>query len=204
MVKNMKCPLCGSESNEIIKSKGNTTREILLKCKECGNTFRETVIIPKMVECRVIISKFEDSQKKNLKLYPDEVVRVGDVLLIDDEEIKVTSLENKRGGRVQGSEISLLETIWASSLAGPARVGISVDFGGRILSRKVEIERDFQFTVGDVVKMGRTLFRIKSMKTIDSKVRKGSSRAEDTKRVYGQPLNSKENFQYDLSSKVVE
>ena len=204
MVKNMKCPLCGSESNEIIKSKGNTTREILLKCKECGNTFRETVIIPKMVECRVIISKFEDSQKKNLKLYPDEVVRVGDVLLIDDEEIKVTSLENKRGGRVQGSEISLLETIWASSLAGPARVGISVDFGGRILSRKVEIERDFQFTVGDVVKMGRTLFRIKSMKTIDSKVRKGSSRAEDTKRVYGQPLNSKENFQYDLSPKVVE
>jgi uncharacterized Zn finger protein len=58
--------------------------------------------------------------------------------------------------------------------------------------------------VGDVVKMGKTLFRIKSMKTIDAKVRKGSSRAEDTKRVYGKPLNSGENFQYDLSSKVVE
>jgi uncharacterized Zn finger protein len=200
----MKCPLCDSESNELIKSKGKTTKEILFKCKECGNTFRETLTIPKLVECRVIISKFEDSQKKTLKLYPDEELRIGDVLLVDDQEVKVTSLENKRGGRVQGSEISQLETIWASSLTGPARVGISVDFGGRILSRKVEIERDFQFTVGDVVKMGRTLFRIKSMKTIDSKVRKGSSRAEDTKRVYGQPLNSKENFQYDLSSKVVE
>lgn len=200
----MKCPLCDSESNEIIKSKGKTTREILLKCNECGITFRETVSIPKMVECRIIISKFEDSQKKNLKLYPDEVLRVGDVLLVEDEEVKVTSLENNRGGRVQRSEVSLLETIWASSLTGQVRVGISVDFWGRILSRKVEIERDFQFTVGDVVKMGRTLFRIKSMKTIDAKVRKGSSMAEDTKRVYGQPLNSGENFQYDLSSKVVE
>jgi uncharacterized Zn finger protein len=199
----MKCPLCDSESNEIIKSKGKTTREILLKCNECGNTFRETVTIPKMVECRIIISKFEDSQKKNLKLYPDEVLGVGDVLLVDDEEVKVTSLENNRGGRVLRSEVSLLETIWASSLTGQVRVGISVDFGGRILSRKVEIERDFQFTVGDVVKMGKTLFRIKSMKTIDAKVRKGSSRAEDTKRVYGQPLNSRENFQYDLSRRVV-
>jgi uncharacterized Zn finger protein len=199
----MKCPLCDSESNEIIKSKGKTTREILLKCNECGNTFRETVTIPKMVECRIIISKFEDSQKKNLKLYPDEVLGVGDVLLVDDEEVKVTSLENNRGGRVLRSEVSLLETIWASSLTGQVRVGISVDFGGRILSRKVEIERDFQFTVGDVVKVGRTLFRIKSMKTIDAKVRKGSSRAEDTKRVYGQPLNSRENFQYDLSRRVV-
>lgn len=200
----MKCPLCDSESNEMIKSKGKTTREILLKCNECGNTFRETFSIPKMVECRIIISKFEDSQKKNLKLYPDEVLRVGDVLLVEDEEVKVTSLENNRGGRVQRSEVSLLETIWASSLTGQVRVGISVDFWGRILSRKVEIERDFQFTVGDVVKMGRTLFRIKSMKTIDAKVRKGSSMAEDTKRVYGQPLNSGENFQYDLSSKVIE
>jgi uncharacterized Zn finger protein len=200
----MKCPLCDSESNEMIKSKGKTTREILLKCNECGNTFRETVSIPKMVECRIIISKFEDSQKKNLKLHPDEVLRVGDVLLVEDEEVKVTSLENNRGGRVQRSEVSLLETIWASSLTGQVRVGISVDFWGRILSHKVEIERDFQFTVGDVVKMGRTLFRIKSMKTIDAKVRKGSSMAEDTKRVYGQPLNSGENFQYDLSSKVIE
>jgi uncharacterized Zn finger protein len=200
----MKCPLCDSESNEIIKSKGKTTREILLKCNECGNTFRETVNIPKMVECRIIISKFEDSQKKNLKLYPDELLRVGDIMLVDDEEVKVTSLENNRGGRVQRSEVSLLETIWASSLTGPVRVGISVDFGGRILSRKVEIERDFQFTVGDVVKMGRTLFRIKSMKTIDAKIRKGSSRAEDTKRVYGQPLNSRDDFQYDLSPKVIE
>jgi uncharacterized Zn finger protein len=200
----MKCPLCDSESNEIIKSKGKTTREILLKCNECGNTFRETVNIPKMVECRIIISKFEDSQKKNLKLYPDELLRVGDIMLVDDEEVKVTSLENNRGGRVQRSEVSQLETIWASSLTGPVRVGISVDFGGRILSRKVEIERDFQFTVGDVVKMGRTLFRIKSMKTIDAKIRKGSSRAEDTKRVYGQPLNSRDDFQYDLSPKVIE
>jgi uncharacterized Zn finger protein len=200
----MKCPICESVSHEIIKSRGKNIKEILLRCNECGNIFRETVNIPKMVECRIIISKFENSQKKNLKLYPDDVLQVGDVLMVDDEKVKVTSLENNKGGRVQRSMVSLLETIWAYSLTGQIRIGISVDFGGRILSRKVEIEPDFQFSVGDVVKMGRTLFRIRSMKSIDSMVRKGSSRAEYIKRIYGNPLHSREKFQYDLSPKVVE
>ena len=200
----MKCPTCESESHEIIKSRGKNIREFLLKCNECGNIFRETITIPKMVECRIIISKFENSQKKNLKLYPDDVFEIGDLLMVDDEKVKVTSLENNRGGRVHRSEVSQLGTIWAYSLTGQVRVGISVDFGGRILSNKVEIEPEFQFSIGDVVKMGRTLFKIKSIKSTDSVIRRGSSRAEDVKRIYAQPLNNKENFQYDLSPNVVE
>lgn len=200
----MKCPVCNSESHEIIKTKGKNTKEVLLKCNECGNTFRETIKIPKMVECRIIISKFEESEKKRIKLYPDEVLQLGEVLVVDGEEVEITSLENNRGGRVSTSQVSQLETIWASSLAGPARVGISIDYGGRILSHKVEVERDFQFTVGDIVKMRRAVFRIKSMKTITSKIRKGSATAEQIKRVYGRPAGHNEKFKYDLSSKIVE
>jgi uncharacterized Zn finger protein len=200
----MKCPVCDSESYEIIKTKGKNTKEVLLKCNECGNTFRETINIPKRVECRIIISKFEESEKKHIKLYPDEVLQLGEILVVDDEDVEITSLENNRGGRVSKSLVSELETIWASSLSGPARVGISIDYGGRILSRKVEVERDFQFTVGDVVKMGRAVFRIKSMKTITSKIRKGSALAEQIKRVYGRPADRKDKFQYDLTTKIVE
>jgi uncharacterized Zn finger protein len=200
----MKCPVCDSESHEVLKTKGKNTKEVLLKCNECGNTFRETIKIPKMVECRVIISKFEESGKKQIKLYPDEILEVGEVLVVDEEEVEITSLENNRGGRVSKSSVSELETIWASSLEGPARVGISIDYGGRIFSKKVEVERDFQFSVGDVVKMGKAIFRIKSMKTITSKIRKGSALAEQTKRVYGRPDIRNDRFQYDLTSKVIE
>ncbi len=200
----MKCPVCNSESHEVLKTKGKNTKEVLLKCNECGNTFRETITIPKMVDCRVIISKFEESGKKQIKLYPDEILEVGEVLVVDEEEVEITSLENNRGGRVSKSPVSQLETIWASSLEGPARVGISIDYGGRIFSKKVEVERDFQFTVGDVVKMGKAIFRIKSMKTITSKIRKGSALAEQTKRVYGRPDIRNDRFQYDLTSKVIE
>ena len=200
----MKCPVCDSESYEILKTKGKTTKEVLLKCNECGNTFREIIQIPKMLECRVIISKFEESEKKRINLYPDEVLEVGEVLVVDGEEVEITSLENNRGGRVSKTPVSELETIWASSLSGPARVGISIDYGGRILSKKVEVERDFQFTVGHVVRMGKSVFRIKSMKTITSKIRKGSALAEQTKRVYGRPASRNDKPQYDLTTKVVE
>jgi uncharacterized Zn finger protein len=200
----MKCPVCDSESCEILKTKGKNTKDVLLKCKECGNTFRETITIPKMVECRVIISKFEESVKKTIKIYPDEVLEAGEVLIVDDEEVEITSLENIRGGRVLKSPVSELVTIWAASLAGPARVGISIDYGGRILSRKVEVERDFQFNVGDVVKLERAVFQIKSMKTITSRVRKGGAVAEQIKRVYGRPADKRDRFQYDLTSKIVE
>nr|WP_319372773.1 HVO_0476 family zinc finger protein [uncultured Methanobacterium sp.] len=200
----MKCPVCDSESYEILKTKGKNTREVLIKCNECGNTFKETVIIPKMVECRVIISKFEESVKKTIKIYPDEVLEVGEVLVVDGEEVEITSLENNRGGRVLKSPVSELVTVWAASLAGPTRVGISIDYGGRILSRKVEIERDFQFNVGDVVKLERAVLQIKSMKTITSRIRKGGTPAEQIKRVYGRPADKRDRFQYDLTSKIVE
>lgn len=200
----MKCPVCNSESCEILKTKGKNTKEVLLKCDECGNTFKEIIKIPKMIECRVIISKFEESEKKRIKLYPDEVLEAGEVLVVDGEEVEITSLENNRGGRVSKSQVSELETIWASSLEGPTRVGISVDYGGRIFSKKVEVERDFLFAVGDVVRMGRAVFVIKSMKTITSKLRRGSALAEQTKRVYGKPTRGPEKPKYDLTSKVIE
>lgn len=200
----MKCPVCDSESYEILKTKGKNTKEVLLKCNECENTFRETINIPKMVERRVIISKFEDSFKKTIELYPDEILEMGEVLRVDGEEVEVTSLENTRGGRVSKSTVLELVTIWATSLSGPARVGISIDYGGRILSRKVEVERDFQFNVGNVVKLGRAVFVIKSMKTITSKIRKGGATADQIKRIYGRPADRRDRFQYDLTSKLVE
>jgi uncharacterized Zn finger protein len=203
-VKKMKCPVCDSESYEILKSKGKNIKEVLLKCNECGNTFRETIKIPKMVEIRVIISKFEESLKKTIKLYPDEILEIGEVLMVDDEEVEITSLENTRGGRVSKSMVSELVTIWATSLTGPTRVGISIDYGGRILSQKVDVERDFQFNVGDTVKLGKAVFTIKSMKTITSKIRKGGAPADQIKRIYGRPADRRDRFQYDLTSKIVE
>ena len=198
----MKCPVCGSRSSQVLKSKGKTSRELLLKCEECGNVFRETVNIGKPLDCRVVISEFEKSHKTFIKVYPEDILSVGEIIEVDGREGEITSIENKRSGRVSKSPVRDIETIWASYIDIPARVGISVDFGGRILSEKVEVDREFEFVVGDVVKMGNLYFRINSLKTLERKMRRGFARAGVTKRVYGRPVDEKR-YKYDLSSKVI-
>lgn len=199
----MKCPVCESESYEILKSKGKHSKELLLKCEECGNVYRETIIREKPVDVRIVVSEFEESKKDFIKLYPDEVLMVDDILDLDGKEVAVNSIEIKTSARVYKSPVSDIETIWASSMDIPSRVGISVDFGGRIISKKVDVDRDFEFTVGDVVKLGNLVFKISSMKTLERKVRKGFARASVTKRVYGRPLEESVRYNYDLSSNIV-
>ncbi len=199
----MKCPACGFESYEILKSKGKHSKELLLKCEGCGNIYREIVRREKPVDVRIITSEFESSKKEFIKLYPDEEFRVGDVIEFQNKKVQITSIETKRGGRINKSLVSEINTIWASSLDIPARIGISVDFGGRIISKKVDVDRDFEFHIGDVVKLGDLIFKVNSIKTIERKVRKGFAKAYVTKRVYGKPLDRGVRYNYDLSSKLV-
>jgi uncharacterized Zn finger protein len=199
----MKCPVCGSESYQILKSKGKKTRDLLLKCDECKTIYKEIIAETNPVNCRIIISEYGTSKKMYIKLHPDDFLEVDDILHVDGSEVLITSIEIKSGARVGKSHVSDIETIWASSLDLPARVGVSIDFGGRIVSKKVEVNRDFEFKVGDVIKLGRLLFKVYSIKTMKKNKRRGSSKAFLTKRVYGRPLNKDESFNYDLSSKVV-
>jgi uncharacterized Zn finger protein len=198
----MKCSECGSESLKILKSKGKKSRELLLKCNDCGNIFREVIDVDNPTDIRVVVSEFEKSHKTFIKLYPDEILETGVLLDLNGREALISSIENKKRGRISKSMVKDIETIWATYHDIPARVGISVDYGGRILSEKVDINPDFEFTIGDVVKMGNIIFRINSLKTLERKMRRGFARASVTKRVYGRPVEEKR-FKYDLSSKVI-
>ena len=200
----MKCTQCGSESCEILKSKGKKSKELLLKCNKCGNIFRENVEVEKQTEVRVVVSEYETSHKTSVKLYPDEILEFEGVLDLEGRPAQITSIENKKSGRVMVCPVSEIDTIWASYIDTPSRVGISIDFGGRILSKKVVVDREFEFTIGDVVKLGDILFKIKAMKTQDRKMRKGFAKAFVIKRVYGRPGDDLKRYTYDLTSKIID
>lgn len=200
----MNCTQCGSESCEILKSKGKKSKELLLQCNECGNIFRETVAVENPLKIRVVVSEYETSHKTSVDLYPDEVLEFEGVLDLDGRPAQITSIENNRGGRVMVAKVSEIDTIWASYIDTPARLGISVDYGGRILSKKVEVDREFEFTIGDVVKLENVLFKIRAMKTQERKMRKGFAKAFVIKRVYGRPDIDLKRYDYDLTNKIVE
>lgn len=199
----MKCPACQSEYYEILKSKGKHSKELLLKCEDCGTVYKEFIAREKPVDVRIITSEFESSKKEFIRLYPDEELMMGDILEFKNKKVEITSIETKRGGRTNKSTVNEINTIWASSLDIPARVGISIDYGGRILSWKVDVERDFEFHIGDIIRIENRLLKVNSIKTVERKVIKGFARANIAKRVYGKPLDAGIRYNYDLSSKIV-
>ncbi len=205
----MKCPTCGSNSIQVLKSKNEDSKskeitKLLLKCEDCENIFREVVSIDKPQEYRVIISEHEKSRKAAVNLYPDEKLSVGDILEVGDGTVEITSLENIRGGRIDKGIASEISTIWAFSRDIPSRIGVSIDYRGDIVSKKVEVDREFSFTIGDIIKIENHVFKVKTLKTLERRMKKGSARAAVIRRVYGKPITSKINYRYDLTDKVVE
>jgi len=204
----MRCPTCGSKSYEVVNSKVEVSKtkkynKLLLKCNDCESVYRETLTEKKPDDYRIIISEHDFSRKSHVKLYPEGQIQVGDVLDVDGVNVEITSIETKRGSRVSKSPLSEVETIWALSLDIPARVGISIDFRGRVISKKVEVDRNFEFGVGDIIKIGKFVLRIHSIKTMTRRLKKGTAAAFMVKRVYGKPLDERRSYDYDLSNKVV-
>ncbi|BDH79167.1 MAG TPA: hypothetical protein GXX31_07635 [Methanothermobacter sp.] len=203
----MKCPICGSESLKVLKSKTESDskykkiKRLILECEDCGTIFKERLVISKPLEYPVIISQYEKSWKDKVKLYSDEEIAVGDTLSIGGRLVEITSLELKNGKRVDKCKALDLATIWAIPLDAPARIGISIDLHGRVFSRKLELDRNFTFRVGDIFKLEDHIFQVKSIKTTDRHIKRGGAPAHKIKRVYGSPTRGK--YKFDLSDNII-
>lgn len=203
----MVCPACGFEEYELIKSKGKNNRELLVQCEKCGHVYHE--IAPEEayeIEVRVIISEFEKSWKTSVTLYSDEYLEIGTLLYIDDKDVEVTSIENTSGNRVFECPVVDIKTIWAKSLDTLARIGLSIDNQGNVISHKIEVEREFIISIGDIGEVNGLKFRVYGIKTIERNMKKGFAYAKVIKRIYGKLLSSKDKskVKYDLSEYVVK
>ena len=203
----MSCPICDFEEYEVLKTKGKKVKELLVKCDNCGHVYHETAPEEaKELQVRVVISEFEKSWKSTVELYSDEYLEIGTLLYIDDKEVEVTSIENQQGNRVYECPVVEIKTIWAKSLDTLSRIGISIDHEGNVISHKIEIEREFIFTIGDVGEIKGLKFRIYGIKTLERSMKKGFAYARVIKRVYGKLLSGKDKsrVKYDLTEYVVK
>ena len=201
----MDCPICGCDDIEIINSKQKTTKkklteEYLLKCEECGHVFRNTISLKKPRPYRLIISEQEKSHKTTIDLSPSDELELGDVLLSELGQVEVTGIE-VGDKRVNKSKLEDVDTIWASSVEIPARIGFSVDLHGDVDSYKLDLERDFEIAPGDVIKIDNHTVKVHVIKTQDRKLTSGFAKAGVIKRVYSKPVKFN-NYDYDLTKNI--
>jgi uncharacterized Zn finger protein len=186
----------------MITSKTKEVNELLLKCDDCEHVFKDSIAESKPISFRLIISEHEKSKKTSIDIYPDERLKIDDILLSDMGEVEITSLETKSGKRVESATAEDISTIWANSIEIPARVGVSVDLIGKVDSFKIELDRDFKFATDDFVKIADYIIRINVIKTQERKTRDGFAKAKVTQRIYGRPVKFN-NYDYDLTDKII-
>lgn len=202
----MKCPNCNDNELELLKKRVESTNKydidkLVLKCQKCGNVFKENVYHEKPVPYRLIVSKFEDSYKTTIDLIPNIKLSVGDLLQSEKEKVIVTSIETKNNARVESTNTNDIRTIWANSQEIPSRIGVSVDEKGWISAYKVELPREYKIAVGDILKIENHVFVVKSIKTLERKIRKGFAKSKVIKRIYGSPTEGK--HKKDLTKNIV-
>ena len=201
----MECPICGSDDLEIINSKQKTTKkkfteEYLLKCEDCGHVFKDIISLKKPRPYRLIISEQGKSQKTTIDLSPSDDLKVGDTLLTEMGQVEVTGIE-VGDKRVNKSNLEEVDTIWASSIEIPARIGFSVDLHGEVDSYKLDLERDFEIAPGDIIKIENHIVKVHVIKTQERKLTSGFARAGVIKRVYSKPVRFN-NYDYDLTKNI--
>ena len=201
----MDCPICGSDDIEILNSKQKESKkkfmeEYLLKCLDCDHVFKDVFSAKKPKMYRLIISEQNRSHKTSIELSPSDELKVGDILLSDIGQVEVSSIE-VNDTRVKKSIVEDIDTIWATSVEIPARIGFSVDLHGEVDSYKLDLERDFEIAPGDIVKIENHIVKVHVIKTNDRKLTSGFAKAGVIKRVYSKPVKFN-NFDYDLTSNI--
>lgn len=172
-----------------IKDKNGRTLEVVAKCAECGSIYNGIIKAPPSREVPLIISDRESSYRSRMDLPEDELIRVGDELIVDDDTILVTSIET-RGRRVHTAKVSNIETIWAK-LFNSVLVPVSVNRGSRTVTDTIEAVPEEEFYIGDTIQVKNKDCVIHQIMDGNGRMlRKGGAVARDIKRIYTRVIRS--------------
>jgi uncharacterized Zn finger protein len=182
------CGPCGEEQeHEVLRRRGGA---LTLKCTSCSNIVRMYERAPRTTEVKVIVSKGERSAQKRISLPHDDIVAVGDVLIIDSKRVKVTSISMGEA-RVENAPVTEISTIWAIHHES-VPVHFSINKGsGATISEVVHVPPEEEFETDTIEEIKGRKVLIHAIKTSYGTVRNGSAAAEDIVRVYAKYVREK-------------
>jgi uncharacterized Zn finger protein len=180
------CPICDDVTyHKTIKSEP----EHLVICTSCGNVHSAALDRTKLASLRVNVSKEGSTERYQIHIPEQELLRVGDELVVDDESravvlVQITSLESDH--RIESSQAGMVKTVWARAI-DEVSVKLSIHKGGRTRSFKYQTKGDQPFEVGEIKKLGTIRCRVDKIK-----LRSGGfaekAKARDILRIWGQQL----------------
>lgn len=189
------CEKCGNEDMaDVVFARKTETGKIMvkLKCRSCGAVSNQVFAEMGQISVRLIISRDAESESTILKLDPTDILEVGQEIYLDNERIKITSLEipvktgSKRVNKAEGKDIT---TIWAMNY-DTINVGVSINQGMKTISRRITVPPEEEFIVGDDMYVDGLHVLIHKIMDVDGRrLRPGESvQAADIKRIYAKAI----------------
>ena len=161
--------------------------ELQLRCKECGTKTFQIQDEVEMSTVKVVISDREQSRKSSVEIESDEVLMIGDELLVEGVPVRIRGIELGTDKRVNSARVSDIGTLW-TVMFDKVVVKFSINMGRRTKAGRQIAAPDEEFTVGEMVEVAGTEAVIHRIKTWDKVLQYGSAEARDIRRIYGRAI----------------
>jgi uncharacterized Zn finger protein len=188
------CPSCSPKievPHDVLKDGQN----VIVRCQECGNVHPATLERAKDVTVKVIISKGQESFSCMNKMTTEDMVSVGDEIIVDDEEadevypIIVTAIDTTQK-RVEDANAGDITTIWGRAI-DEVIIKISIHQGRHTEALQKRVHGGYEFVIGKTDRLGSKEFEITKIKKRDGGFLSGRGatvEAKNIKRVFAEEV----------------
>jgi uncharacterized Zn finger protein len=185
----LECETCDDITlQEVVHGKVSGKKvHLQVRCRECGTKSehtREEVAISKV---SVVVSEGDQSHRTKVEIESDEVILLGDELLVDGIPVQVRGIEIGTDKRVDSAPVKDIKTLWTVRY-DKVVVKFSINMGHRTKAGSQEASPDEEFTVGELVQVRDVTAVIHRIKTWDRTLQRGSAEARDIRRIYGKAV----------------
>jgi len=180
------CPTCGEDTDHALIKSG---QENLVRCENCGTVHSVQKKRERLVNLRVIVNQDRRSLSYFIKIPAQEMLHVGDELLVDDgvQDVVMTeiaSIETDR--RVEAAVAEAAKTVWARA-TDEVPLKISVYRSGVTHSLKTMVPGDETVEVGETRELDGYRFNVVKIK-LRSEGFADTAEAKDIVRVWGREI----------------
>lgn len=185
----LECGTCGDITlHEVVHGKVSGTKlHLQVRCRDCGTKSQHVRDEVSVTNVPVVVSEGDKSHRTTVEIETDDVILVGDELLVDGIPVQVRGIEVGTDKRVDSSPVRDIKTLWTVRF-DKVVVKFSINMGHRTKAGSQVASPDEEFTVGEMVEVKGVTAVIHRIKTWDRTLQYGSAEARDIRRIYGKAV----------------
>lgn len=186
------CPGCGQLTLQTVlrgrqsRTTAVTTIDATVQCTECERVHHVLLKELAPLDVPVVISRGQESRRTKAQLFADDELEVGEVIVADEMNCKITGIDDKSGRRVDAASVKDVGTLWTKEFEALA-VKFAINLHQKTITKVVEATPEDVFTVGEERLFGRLRVTVHAIKTEERLLKRGSAEAGEIRRIFAAP-----------------